>query len=166
MDKDPQRYRDFRSLVNENRWSSPWHPYLHFELKNLEEDPDKNMIDHPKEVAEIEFLEDGNTRETVCIGSKDISDAAAGSTTRAIEKCVTPTDEKLMIKLLDRCKPKPKATNLNMLRLAGVESKEAPKEEEEKNNLKEKQTAYNNLLKRLRNKQTGLGGFSGFKGMI
>lgn len=166
MDKDPQKYRDFRNLVMENRWSSPWHPYLHFELKHLEEDPVKNMIDHPNEVAEMEFLEDGNTRETVCIGSKDISDAVAGSVTRALEKCITPVDEQLMTNLLDKCKPKPETTNLNMLRLAGVATKEAPEEDIEKNNLKEKQTAYNDLLKRLRNKQIGAGGFQGFKGML
>jgi len=166
MDKDPQKYRDFRNLVMEDRWSSPWHPYLHFELKNLEEDPEKNRIDHPKEVAEMEFLEDGNTREVVLIGSKDISDAVAGSATRAIEKCITPVDKQLMTNLLDKCKPKPKTTDLNMLRLAGVDTKEPLEEDEEKKNLKEKQTAYNDLLKRLRNKQTGSGGFIGFKGMI
>jgi hypothetical protein len=163
MDKDPQKYRDFRNLVMENRWSSPWHPYLHFELKHLEEDPDKNMIDHPKEVAEIEFLEDGNTREVVLIGSKDIADAVAGSTTRAIEKCVTPTDEKLMTKLLDKCKPTPKVTNLEYLKLAGVAAKEPDKEEAEKNNVKEQQSAYNDLLKRIRKKHPGTG--SVFRGL-
>ncbi|MHA1289830.1 MAG: hypothetical protein ACTSPB_20820, partial [Candidatus Thorarchaeota archaeon] len=59
MDKDPQMYRSFRGLVEEERWSTPFNPYLHFELKNLEDDPERNKIDHPDEVPEMEILEDG-----------------------------------------------------------------------------------------------------------
>ena len=154
MDKDTQRYRDFRNMVVENRWSTPWHPYLYFELKNLEEDPDKNMVDHPKEIAELEFLEDGNTREIVLLGSKDIADAVGGSVTRAIEKCITPPDIEFMQELLSKCNVKPQVVNSDYLKLAGIHVKSV--EEENKNKPSNLQvTQYNNLMKKARNIHQG-----------
>lgn len=102
MDKHPNRYRDFRNRVFEGLWSTPIHPYLHFELKNLEDDPEKNKIDHPYEVAELEFLEDGNTREIVMKGSKDVADAVAGSVSLAIERCVVPPDIEVITELMKK----------------------------------------------------------------
>ena len=153
MDKDPQRYRDWRNMVVENRWSSPWHPYLYFEMKHLEEDSEKNKIDHPEEVAELEFLENGNTREVVMIGSKDISDAAGASSTRAVEKALDPTDAELMQKLMDNAKAKPKQViDIEIARLAGVEVK---KEEKIENSgpSKESLNSYSRLLKGLKEKR-------------
>jgi len=154
VDKDPNIYRGFRNLILEERWSSPWHPYLHFELKNLEEDSDKNMIDHPEEVAELEFLEDGNTREIVLKGSKDISDSVAASVTRAIEKCIMPPDQEIMKNLLNRTMSKPKdVVNSEYLRLAGVEVKR--EEKIETGVSKEQLSSYNMLLRKAKCLQKG-----------
>jgi hypothetical protein len=155
MDKDPQRYREFRNAATENRWSTPNHPYLYFELKNLEEDPEKNMIDHPAEVAELEFLEDGNVREIVMVGSKDISDAVAGSATRAIEKCIVPPDQEVMERLLNKSMPQSVSNvDVNMLRLAGIERK-SEEEIKDDSSLREQTSQYKDLLKRVRNFQRG-----------
>jgi len=123
MDKDPQKYREFRNVVVEKRWSTPMHHYLFFELLNLEEDPEKNMIDHPEEVATVEFLEDGEVREVVWKCSKDISDAVSGSVTNAIEHSEMPPDQELMKKLLTRTPVQHLPMDAKVLRLAGVEKK-------------------------------------------
>jgi hypothetical protein len=151
MDKDPQRYREFRNVAVENRWSTPMHPYLYFELKHLEEDIEKNMIDHPAEVPELEFLEDGNVREIIMVGSKDISDAVGGSVTRAIEKCEIPPDQEVMERLLNKSMPNPQVNvDVSMLRLAGIERKR--EEEIIDDSLSKQQTSqYKDLLKRVRN---------------
>lgn len=104
LDKDPQHYRNFRNMVVEGIWSTPFNGYLHFELKNLEEDLEKNKIDHPKEVAEVEILEDGGLREVVLVGSKDMSDGCAGSVAKAIELCQCPPDIEIMQEMLDNVK--------------------------------------------------------------
>jgi hypothetical protein len=72
VDKHPEHYRNFASIVNQGRWRTAKNNYLFFELKNLEDDPIKNKVDHPKVVQEINFLPDGDTEEVVMEGSKDM----------------------------------------------------------------------------------------------
>jgi len=146
MDKNPQDYRDFATLVCEGRWSTPWHPYLHFELKNLEDDPEKNMVDHPAEVVEVEMLETGNLREIVLMGSKDISDAVGGSITQAIKECITPPDIEMMNQLFGKMKPEVREAEKLWWVDAGIQIKREdpipPKNQEA--------IQYNELLKKIR----------------
>ena len=129
MDKSPNRYRDFRNRVFEGLWSTPLNPYLHFELKHLEDDPDKNKIDHPDEVAELEFLEDGNTREVVMRGSKDVADAVAGSVSLAIERCMVPPDIEVLTELMRKSLPKDEDDISRMLSsVAGIDLLKKPAE--------------------------------------
>jgi len=99
LDKSPQLYRGFKDVVNEGRWTCFYDPFLHFELSNLEDDPVKNKIDHPKEVSEVVILDDGSTKELVLSGSKDKSDGTVGSVMNALDKCTTPPDAEIMRKL-------------------------------------------------------------------
>jgi len=104
VDRSPEAYRGFRDLVKEERWVCHRNEYLHFELVNLNDDPVLNKVDHPDEVANIEFLEDGNTREIVLKGSKDISDGVCGSVSNALKNCETPPDVEFMKKVFDGLK--------------------------------------------------------------
>jgi hypothetical protein len=97
-DKDSSLYHNFRDLVEDERWSTPRNEFMHFELSNLEEDLEKNKIDHPEKVLDIEFMKDGNTREVVLIGSKDIADGVCGSVNSALNNCATPPDIEVMKK--------------------------------------------------------------------
>lgn len=90
LDKNPQIYRGFRDLVHDKRWCCHRNGYLHFELVNLEDDPDKNKIDHPNEVVDMEILENGDSRDVVVRGSKDMADATAGSVENALRSSVAP----------------------------------------------------------------------------
>ena len=90
LDKSPQVYRGFRDLVHDKRWCCHRNEYLHFELVNLEDDPDKNKVDHPDDVVDIEYLENGDTRDVVTKGSKDVSDAVVGSVENALKSSVAP----------------------------------------------------------------------------
>jgi len=101
LDKDPQLYRGFRDLVNEGRWESRYDPYLQFELANLDDDPQKNKIDHPDKVPDIVLLKDGGTKEIVLEGSKDKSDGVVGSVMKALEMCEMPPDIEIMKKMMD-----------------------------------------------------------------
>lgn len=105
IDKNPQLYRNFRDdLVKEGRWTSHKHPYTHFELVNLEEDPNNNKIDHPKEVPVMEFLDDGSTSEMVIEGSKDCSDSTVGAAMKALQYCKVPPNIEIMRKGLEGIK--------------------------------------------------------------
>ncbi len=84
LDKNPEIYRGFRTLVSEKRWCCHKNDYLHFELVNLEDDSDKNKIDHPDEVVVVEILESGDAQEVVLKGSKDTSDGVVGSVETAL----------------------------------------------------------------------------------
>lgn len=151
MDKQPNRYREFRNRIFEGLWSTPLNPFLHFELKNLEDDPDKNKIDHPDEVAELEFLEDGNTREIVMKGSKDVADAVAGSVSLAIERCIVPPDIEVMSELMRKSLP-PKEDDISKMlsSVAGVDltrSENAVAIQQQSQHLKR----YEGMLKKMRN---------------
>ncbi len=87
LDRDPSIYRGFRNLVVDKRWCCHRDEYLHFELVNLEDDKEKNKIDHPDEVIDIEILEDGSTQDVVVKGSKDESDGVVGSVENALRNC-------------------------------------------------------------------------------
>jgi len=103
IDRNPQHYRNFRDdLVKQDRWICHEHPYLHFELVNLEEDPNTNKIDHPKEVVIRTPLEDGGMKETVVEGSKDCADATVESAITALEECKVPPDINIMKKVLEK----------------------------------------------------------------
>lgn len=84
LDRNPQIYRGFREIVHDKRWCCHRNEYLHFELSNLEDDPERNKVDHPEEVVDIVQLEDGNTRDIVVKGSKDLSDGVVGSVENAL----------------------------------------------------------------------------------
>jgi len=101
LDKKPEIYRSFRDIVKEQRWTCHNHPYLHFELANLEDDPITNKIDHPEEVVVAHVLPDGSMDERVIKGSKDCSDSVAGSAMKAIEKCEMPPDIEIMKRALE-----------------------------------------------------------------
>lgn len=79
VDKDIKAYMNFRNLVFEKRWVMHRHSYLHFELKHLEYDRNLQKVDHPETVKDVEFLEDGDLKDVVMKGSKDLADAVAGS---------------------------------------------------------------------------------------
>lgn len=133
LDKDPGIYRGYADLVKEQRWVCHRNEYLHFELVNLEDDTVTNKIDHPEEIPEIEFLEDGSTREVVLKGSKDISDGVVGSTHNAIKNCETPPDVEMMKELLDRSTTKPAQETDKFWFL----DKKYPTKEEKESNKKE-----------------------------
>lgn len=84
LDKTISPYLTFRELVHEQRWVFHKSNMLHFELANLEYDKDRQKIDHPHKVETLQFLEDGGTKELVVLGSKDLSDAVAGSVYNAV----------------------------------------------------------------------------------
>jgi intein/homing endonuclease len=96
LDRSPQIYRNFRDVVHSKRWCCHRDEYLHFELSNLEDDPDKNKVDHPDEVVDIEFLENGNTRDIVVKGSKDKSDGVVGSVENALRNSGSVVPEKFI----------------------------------------------------------------------
>ncbi len=130
MDKDPQMYRGFRILVEEERWSTPFHPYLHFELKHLEDDQERNKIDHPNEVPEMEVLEDGSIREVVFKGSKDVADGGVGSVCLALRESQTPPDEEIMGALMDKAQRKANASESpDVFQLVGIDVKRQDVEE-------------------------------------
>ena len=150
VDKQPNRYREFRNRVFEGLWSTPINPYLHFELKNLEDDPEKNKIDHPDEVAEIEFLEDGSTREIVMKGSKDVADAVVGSVSLAIERCIVPPDIEVMTELMKKSLPKDQDEISRILSsVAGIDLKRAS-DAVSQQQTSEHLRKYENMLRKMR----------------
>jgi len=96
LDRSPQIYRNFRELAHDKRWCCHRDEYLHFELSNLEDDPDRNKVDHPDEVVDIEILKDGNTREVVLKGSKDESDGVVGSVENALRSSGAPPSKEFV----------------------------------------------------------------------
>jgi len=90
LDRNPQIYRGFRDLVHDKRWCCHRNEYLHFELANLEDDPDKNKVDHPDEVVDLVILENGESEDKVIKGSKDSADAVAGSVENALGGSIAP----------------------------------------------------------------------------
>ena len=79
VDKTPVPYTNFKNLVIDGRWVCHRNEYMHFELSNLEFDRDKGKIDHPAEVKDVMIASDGDIREMILEGSKDMADAVCGS---------------------------------------------------------------------------------------
>jgi hypothetical protein len=101
LDRDIKPYFVFFDVVAEKRWICHRNTLLHFELKNLEHDREKQKIDHPDKIPEIIFLGDGSTKEVVLVGSKDLSDGVAGSVYSALEDTGTlPVDSEIMGKVM------------------------------------------------------------------
>jgi len=131
LDKSPQIYRSFRAIVNEKRWCCHRNNYLHFELANLEDDSEKNKIDHPDEVVDIEVLGDGSTKDIVLKGSKDLSDGVVGS----VENALRDAETSIPIEFANKIKQiitKPEQTNpVNVL--LDIERKSSNVSNKEKN---------------------------------
>lgn len=155
MDKDPQLYRGFRVLVEEERWETPFHPYLHFELKHLEDDQERNKIDHPEEVPEMEVLEDGSIKEKVFKGSKDVADGGVGSVCLALRECECPPDQEIMGQLLEKAQVQNTATQTpDVFQLVGIEVKREDADVQ-KGIPSEGVQTYMEMLRRLKKKQGG-----------
>jgi len=108
IDKNPQYYRSFRDdLVKDGRWVCHRHGYLHFELSHLEEDPNTNKIDHPKEAVISITKEDGSLDELVLEGSKDCSDSVVVSVEMARKECKVPPNIDIMKKAFEKKKEEP-----------------------------------------------------------
>jgi len=133
VDRSPESYREFRDLIKEQRWVCHRNEYLHFELANLNDDPVLNKVDHPEEVTDIEFLEDGNTREVVLQGSKDCADAVCGSVINAIKYCEVPPDIEFMKKIIERSKTPAPSEQVKLLDLIDTRSQEKKPEDNKKN---------------------------------
>lgn len=79
VDKTDGPYTSWRDLVYDKRWKCHPHAYVLFEAKNLLHDRKRQKVDHPTKVEETEILEDGNIKDYVMVGSKDLCDAICGS---------------------------------------------------------------------------------------
>jgi hypothetical protein len=104
VDKVLQPYIDLRNLIYEKRWVCCYHPILFFELKHLELDKDKNKIDHPDKVKDIELLDDGGYRDVVVEGSKDMSDAVAGSVYQCLTNSIKPVSKEQITSMVQKLK--------------------------------------------------------------
>jgi len=100
VDKTIKPYMNFRNLVFEKRWIMHNHPYVHFELKNLEFDRTLQKVDHPEMVKDIEFLDDGNIKDVVLKGSKDMADAICGSVMGALIESASYVDTAEAVKMM------------------------------------------------------------------
>jgi hypothetical protein len=101
LDRDIKPYYVFLDVVAEKRWICHRCDLLHFELKNLIHDKDRQKIDHPDKIPEIVFLKNGETKEVVMKGSKDMADGVAGSVYAALEDTDTlPVDAEIMANVL------------------------------------------------------------------
>jgi len=149
MDTSPQYYREFRNMVFEQRWHTPFHPYLFFELKHLEDDQVKNRIDHPEEVPEIETLKDGSQRQVVLRGSKDCADAVAGSVISAIKNTEEPPDVEVMSAILEKMKPIVPVIE-NDLGLLDVKRFNGPKDDAPSTMSPEDMSSYEKLLQKMK----------------
>lgn len=102
VDKDPKPYTDFVSLIYEKRWVCHRQSMLLSELSNLEKDPITGKVDHPSTIQDIEFLDDGTTKEIVLSGSKDMADAVCQSIHRALVNANPQMPVGLMTDLIRR----------------------------------------------------------------
>lgn len=103
LDKSIQPYMEFRNMVFEKRWI--YHPanVLYLELIHLEHDKDKGKIDHPISIKVSKVEDDGKIVRYSQEGSKDISDAVAGSVWMAVKYAEKPLDIEQAVKaLVDR----------------------------------------------------------------
>jgi len=107
LDKSPQAYLDFRSLVFEERWTIHPYPFLHFELKHLEIDETTGKVDHPEKVKDVEILADGDAKEVVMYGSKDLADGVVGSVIDALWGGVIPPPKEQIMEIMSKVRSEP-----------------------------------------------------------
>jgi len=92
VDRTDKAYVDWRNLIYERRWNFHKHDYVLLEAKNLELDSETGKVDHPDKFMDIEFVEQGGVKEVVMEGSKDLTDAIAGSVQSCLLDTSTPID--------------------------------------------------------------------------
>lgn len=103
MDQPIGNYLDFRNIILEKRFNCFPHAYLGFELKNLEYDRSgKGKIDHPMQVKNITHAQDGDVKEVITEGSKDVSDSTAASCLNALRSAPETVDVEGMNKLFSQ----------------------------------------------------------------
>jgi len=150
VDKDVKAYFDFRNLVFEHRWVCHFRPKLFFELKNLEVNKDRNLVDHPDKVMDLEFLDNGGFREVVVEGSKDDSDAVCASVEQALLNASVPINKRevkdAIAGMREAAKPEglPADWFISEKSKAGLPASVVTAEQEKLNNMKE-------AIKRFRN---------------
>lgn len=109
LDKSIQPYMEFRNMVFEKRWIYQPANVLYLELVNLEHNKDENKVDHPIKVKIAKVEDDGTVVRYSQEGSKDISDAVAGSVFMAVKYAEKPLDideaVKSLVELRSRAKP-------------------------------------------------------------
>ena len=102
VDRTDKAYVDFRNLIYEGRWKCHKHDYLLFELRHLEHHSAEGKVDHPDEVMDVEYLEDGDCKEVVMMGTKDAADAVCGSVMSCIYEVQVPLDSKELLAVFER----------------------------------------------------------------
>ena len=103
VDKTADPYNNLKDLIFEKRWSCYKYDRLQFELANLEIDPKTGKIDHPHMVKDL----DADTNEFIIVGSKDVSDAVAGSCFMALAATPVEIDGAAMTRVFDKTKTRP-----------------------------------------------------------
>lgn len=102
VDKDVKAYMDFRQMMFDKRWVFHKNPIVHFELKNLIFDRERQKVDHPEKVTDVEIMKSGDVRDIVLVGSKDLADAICGSVIGAVSIIEGLPDNKRLKELLQR----------------------------------------------------------------
>ena len=69
----------------------PW-PFSSNSKRCVDSDRERNKIDHPDEIKEVEIASDGNVIEYIAKGSKDEIDAIVGSVHQAVLNNKMPVD--------------------------------------------------------------------------
>lgn len=105
VDKDSKGYFDFRNMVFDKRWICHKDSKLFFELKYLEVSPITGKVDHPKKVKDVEFLETGEIKDVVAIGSKDRADACVAAVVQCAYANERPMDAQIMVDAMKRANP-------------------------------------------------------------
>lgn len=109
VDKTLKPYTDFRNMIYEKRWVYHNHRTVYFELKYLEISDGK--VDHPVSISDVEITDDGDIKDIVMEGTKDVSDAICSSVVNAVYDAKRPIDVKSMNAALQQLKPKPDETS-------------------------------------------------------
>jgi len=121
VDKNVQASLDFRNLVFEGRWLCHKHEWLFFEMKHIEYDRDRNRVDHPDRVKEVEVLNDGTLREYVMEGSKDCFDAVVGSVYNCLKNAKKKMSVQEMKDMADRLRTRQESHPDHNSMLLGME---------------------------------------------
>ena len=151
VDIKPDNYLNFRDMVFDGRWSTPMNQYLMFELKHLEHDTVKHKIDHPDEVSEIQFLDDGGTKQVIMVGSKDLSDAVVGSVIASLNDTTDPPDMEIMRDVIKRSLPRPDIVQDDLYNILDIKSTTEPPQKKGERTMGDKDMlTYKDLLNRVK----------------